>query len=69
MSERSVYLRDQAGKCRQHADIVGDARTREELRKLAAVYIARAEQIECKGRLELPNALANLFEAHSRKSA
>ena len=69
MSERSIYLRDQADKCRQHADIVGDARTREELRKLAAVYIARAEQIESKGRLELPNALANLFEAHSRKSA
>jgi len=39
MSERSIYLRDQADKCRQHA---------EELRKLAAVYIARAEQIESK---------------------
>ena len=51
MSERYIYFRDQADKCRQHADIVGDARTREELRKLAAVYIARAEQIESKGRL------------------
>ncbi len=69
MSEQSIYLRDQADKCRQHANIVGDARTREELRKLAAVYIARAEQIENKGRLEPPNALANLFRAHSRKSA
>src|SRR6266403_2487310 len=54
MSERSIYLRDQADKCRQHANIVGDARTREELRKLAAVYIALAEQIESKGRLEPP---------------
>ncbi len=53
----------------KHANIVGDARTREELRKLAAVYIARAEQIERKGRLEPPNALPNLFGAHSRKSA
>src|SRR6266404_3174183 len=58
MSERSIYLRDQADKCRQHANIVGDARTREELRKLAAVYIALAEQIESKGRLEPPNACA-----------
>src|SRR6266446_858694 len=56
MSERSIYLRDQADKCRQHANIVCDARTREELRKLAAVYIALAEQIESKGRLEPPNA-------------
>ena len=41
MSERSIYLRDQADKCRQHADTIRDARTQEELRKLAAVYIAR----------------------------
>ncbi len=61
MSERSIYLRDQADKCRQHASTIGDARTREELRKLAAVYIARAEQIESKELLEPANALANLF--------
>jgi hypothetical protein len=46
MSERSVYLRDQADKCRQHADTLHDAQTREELRKLAAVYVARAAVIE-----------------------
>lgn len=48
MSERSIYLRDQADKCRQHADTLRDTRTREELHKLAAVYIARAAQIESK---------------------
>jgi len=52
MSERSIYLRDQADKCRQHA---------EELRKLAAVYIARAEQIESKELLEPANALSKPF--------
>ena len=65
MSERSIYLRDQADKCRQHADIVGDARTREELRKLAAVYIARAEQIESKELLGPANALLYLFSKRS----
>src|SRR5258706_5933227 len=48
MSERSIYLRDQADKCRQHASTVSDTQTREELRKLAAVYIARAVVIENK---------------------
>jgi hypothetical protein len=61
MSERSIYLRDQADKCRQHANMVGDARTREELRKLAAVYTARAVQIECKEPLGPSNAFPNLF--------
>ena len=46
MSERSIYLRDQADQCRQHADTLRDARTREELHRLADVYIARAAQIE-----------------------
>jgi hypothetical protein len=46
MSERSIYLRDQAAKCREHADTLRDARTQDELRKLAAAYIARAVQIE-----------------------
>jgi hypothetical protein len=69
MSERSIYFRDQADKCRQHANMVGDARTREELRKLAAVYIARAAEIESKELLELahPNAQPNHFS--KRKSA
>jgi hypothetical protein len=48
MSERSTYLRDQADKCRQHADTLRDVRTRAELYKLAAVYIARAVVIEDK---------------------
>jgi hypothetical protein len=48
MSERSIYFRDQADKCQQHANIVGDARTREELRKLATIYVACAAQIESK---------------------
>jgi hypothetical protein len=63
MSERSIYLRDQADKCLQHANAIGDARTREELRKLAAVYIARAEQIESKP--ESPDALLYLFSKRS----
>jgi hypothetical protein len=46
MSRRSVYLRDEAAKCRQHADNIGDAPTQEELRKLAAEYIERATSIE-----------------------
>jgi hypothetical protein len=46
MSERSVYLRDQADKCRWHANNIGDAETQRELRKLAAEYILRAAEIE-----------------------
>jgi hypothetical protein len=48
MSERSVYLRDQAAKCRWHADQLTDAETQEQLRKLAAEYIERAAKIERK---------------------
>ena len=46
MSERSVYLRDQASKCRWHADNVDDAETQEKLRTLAAAFIMRAVVIE-----------------------
>jgi hypothetical protein len=46
MSEQSVYLRNQAAKCRQHANDLDDAKTQQELRKLAAEYIERAVQIE-----------------------
>jgi hypothetical protein len=46
MSKRSVYLRDQAAKCRWHADQLTDAETQEQLRKLAAEYIERAAKIE-----------------------
>jgi hypothetical protein len=48
MCERSTYLRDQAAKCRHHADAMSDARTQVELRKLAAEYVARAVVIENK---------------------
>jgi hypothetical protein len=46
MSERSIYLRDQADKCRRHASDLSDAYTQTELRKLADEYIARAVVIE-----------------------
>jgi hypothetical protein len=48
MSERSVYLRDQADKCRWHANKISDAETQERLRKLAAEYIESAAEIESK---------------------
>ena len=46
MSKRSIYLRDQATKCRGHADSMTDAETQAALRKLAAEYIVQAEYIE-----------------------
>jgi hypothetical protein len=46
MSELSNYLRDQAAKCRRHADLMGDERTRAELRKLAVEYVERAAALE-----------------------
>lgn len=46
MSERSVYLRDQADKCEWHASRMTDHETIAELRKLAADYRAEANQIE-----------------------
>jgi hypothetical protein len=46
MSPRSIYLRNQADKCRWHANKIGDSETQRELRKLAAEYIARAVEIE-----------------------
>jgi hypothetical protein len=48
MSERSVYLRDQAAKCRWHASQLGDVETQIELRELADEYVARAEDMESK---------------------
>jgi hypothetical protein len=41
-------LRDQADKCQRHAAAMTDARTQEELRKLAAEYVVRAAEIETK---------------------
>jgi hypothetical protein len=46
MSERSIYLRDQAEKCQRHAAAITDAQTQTELRKLAAEYVVRAAEIE-----------------------
>ena len=46
MSERSNYLRDQAEKCRWHADKIADPETQEQLRALAAAYIMRAVAVE-----------------------
>jgi hypothetical protein len=46
MSERSIYFRDQAEKCRSHAATMSDPETKEQLRVLAAEYIMRALMIE-----------------------
>jgi hypothetical protein len=46
MSERSIYLRDQANKCLWHANHISDPETEGELRKLATEYIERAAEIE-----------------------
>jgi hypothetical protein len=46
MSERSVYLRDQAEKCRAHAARMTDDEARQQLHVLAAEYIMRAVMIE-----------------------
>jgi hypothetical protein len=46
MSERSVYLRDQAEKCRANAARMTDDEARQQLHVLAAEYIMRAVMIE-----------------------
>jgi hypothetical protein len=46
MSKRSIYLRDQAVKCRWHADDMTDVETQAALRKLATEYVARADEID-----------------------
>jgi hypothetical protein len=48
MSSRCVYLRDQAAKCEWHANNIRDVETQAALRKLAARYLAEAEDIESK---------------------
>jgi hypothetical protein len=48
MSERSIYLRDQADKLWWHARRIMDAETEAVLRKMAAEYIERAADIESK---------------------
>jgi hypothetical protein len=46
MSSRAVYLRDQAAKCRWHANNVDDPETKAQLQELAAEYIVQAIEIE-----------------------
>jgi hypothetical protein len=48
MSERSIYLRDQAAKCEWHANNMDGSETQVRLRKLAAEYVAEANEIESK---------------------
>jgi hypothetical protein len=48
MSPRSIYLRGQADKCQWHANNIGDSETQDRLQKLAAEYVAEADDIESK---------------------
>jgi hypothetical protein len=48
MSQRSIYLREQAAKCEWHAQNMGDSETQVRLRKLAAKYVVQADEIESK---------------------
>jgi hypothetical protein len=46
MTERSLYLREQAVKCRWHADHLIDLQTMAALRKLALEYEVQAGDID-----------------------
>jgi hypothetical protein len=46
MSQRSIYLRDQAAKCEAHAIGITAPETQAELRRIAAQYLARAIKLE-----------------------
>jgi hypothetical protein len=48
VSERSIYLRDQADKLSWQARRIMDDETQAQLRKMAAEYIAHAAEIESK---------------------
>ena len=48
MSERSIYLRAEAVKCRGLADKLTDLQTKAELRKLTSEYDIKADDIESK---------------------
>jgi len=50
VSESAEYFRDQADKCRAHADRLTNAETRDQLLVLAAEFILRAVKIENEGR-------------------
>jgi hypothetical protein len=60
MSERSIYLRDQADQCRAHARAMTDNQTQAELCKLAAEYVERAADIERKEDLAEPSTPTTL---------
>ena len=59
MSARSIYLRDQAGKCRGHANNMSDPETKIALWKLADEYLGRAADIETQEKIagRLPPSL------------
>ena len=65
MGPRSIYLRDQAAKCEWHANNIGDNETQAALRKLAARYVAEAEDIESE-ESGGQHALAQLKETANR---
>ena len=46
MSERSIYLRDQADKSLRHARGLTDSETQAQLRKLVAEYFQQAVDLE-----------------------
>ena len=46
MSERSVYLRNQAAKCEWYAENTGVGETQSDPRKLAGKYVEEAAEIE-----------------------
>jgi hypothetical protein len=48
MSERSIYLRDQAAKCEWHAKNLSDSETQRRLRELAFEYMVEATAIEAR---------------------
>jgi hypothetical protein len=61
MSEHSIYLRDQAVKCRWHADNMTDVQTKGELRKLALEYDIKAGEIES-NKVRSPPSELNSFQ-------
>lgn len=74
MSPRSIYLRDQADKCRRHAENIGDADTQEQLRILAAEYIMSAVAIESEepsygARRIRPPQMTDAIDATNRSAA
>lgn len=46
MSDRAIYLRDQADKCEWHAAQIEDVVTQAALRRLAAKYVVEANKID-----------------------